>query len=183
MLGETIRLEDNLWFIRGEMPQDASATPDWCNVVFYRVADRTYLIDGGGGAAARASIHRLLAESGPSTSFAVVNTHAHLDHICNNDLLNAAPARIRHHLLHSAAIEIARGDFAAHPAQEFDNLGKVYDPFTSYRTLRGRYAVAAALRDVLGPLLGRRAVLRALFRIQLRTFRPTNTSTVTMEAI
>ena len=183
MLGETVRLGDDLWVIRGEMPPDASAAPDWCNVVLYRVADRTYLIDSGGGPAVRASIDRLLDASGPSDSFTLINTHAHLDHLCNNDLVAAAPAKVRHHYLHSAAIEFARSDFAAHMAEEFDNLGRIYDPFSSYRTHRGRYAFAAALRDILGPVVGRRRVLRALFGIQLRTFRPANLSLATMEAI
>ena len=49
MLGDTMRLADNLWFIGGEMPEDASKAPDWCNVVIYQAADRVYVIDSGGG--------------------------------------------------------------------------------------------------------------------------------------
>lgn len=182
MLGKTVQLANNLWFIHGEMPEDASKAPDWCNVVVYRAADRVYLIDSGGGTAMRASIRRILNEVGAVETFTLVNTHAHLDHICNNDVISSVDAKTKHHLLGRAAIaSVALG--SSYWADQFDYLDHYFDPFTSYQTHRHLYRAAALLRDSLGALFGRKRVLRWLSSVQLRKFKPANDSRITMEPL
>jgi len=183
MLGKTLELADNTWFIQGEMPTDASKAPDWCNVVIYRAADRVYLVDTGGGYAMRASIEQVLREIGPAESFTLINTHSHLDHICNNDVILTARAEVKRHYLLAAAIDFAKTDFAAHMAEEFEYLDSIYDPFSSYQTNRRRYRFAGLLRDGLGFFAGRERVLRRLFNIQFRKFKPVNDSFETMQPL
>lgn len=183
MLGEIVRLADNLWFIQGEMPPDASRRPDWCNVVVYRTDDRVYLIDSAGGPVMRAAIECILREIGPIESLTLINTHGHLDHICNNDLIQTTSATSKRHLLTSDAIEFVRSDFAAHMADEFDYLSTVYEPFSSYRAHRGLYRVAALLRDSLGRVVGTKRVLHRLFRFQFRKFNPVGDSLETMRPL
>ena len=74
------------------MPKDASKAPDWCNVVIYTAADQVYVIDSGGGTAMRASIDRVLNDVGVVDSFTLINTHGHLDHICNNAVISSVRA-------------------------------------------------------------------------------------------
>jgi glyoxylase-like metal-dependent hydrolase (beta-lactamase superfamily II) len=113
MLGDVVQLADNLWFIHGEMPKDASKAPDWRNVVIYRSANRLYLIDSGGGSAIRSSIQRILSEVGEVESFTLINSHGHLDHICNNDVVSSTSADRKRHLLRREAIEFVKSDFSA----------------------------------------------------------------------
>lgn len=183
MLGDVVRLADNLWFIQGEMPPDASRRPDWCNVVIYRVDGRVYLIDSSGGPIMRSSIEHILTDVGEIESLTLINTHGHLDHICNNDLIQTVPAMRRRHLLCADAIDFVQSDFAAHMAEEFDYLATIYEPFDSYQTHRRLYRLAALLRDSLGRMVGRRQVLHWLFRFQFRKFNPVRDSQQTMRPL
>ena len=76
MLGETLQLADNLWYVQGEMPSNVDDAPDWCNVVIYRAGDRLYLIDSSGGPVMRAGILGVLDHVGPVESFTLINTHS-----------------------------------------------------------------------------------------------------------
>ncbi len=183
MLGDIAGLADNLWFIQGEMPPDASQRPDWCNVVSYRAGDRVYLIDSSGGPVMRSSIERVLADIGPIESLTLINTHGHLDHICNNDLIQTVPAKTRRHLLCADSIDFVRSDFAAHMAEEFDYLATVYEPFDSYQSHRRLYRLAALMRDGLGRIGGPKRVLHWLFRFQFRKFNPVRDSRQTMRPL
>lgn len=183
VLGDIVRLADNLWFIQGEMPPDASRRPDWCNVVIYRAEDCVYLIDSAGGPVMRAGIERVLRDIGPVESLTLINTHGHLDHICNNDLIRTAPAKTKQHLLTSDAIGFVRSDFAAHMADEFDYLAAVFEPFGGYQAHRRLYRVAGLLRNSVGRIVGRKRVLHWLFRFQFRRFNPVGDSLETMRAL
>lgn len=183
MLGEVEQLADNLWFIHGEMPKDASKAPDWCNVVIYRSADRLYLVDSGGGSVIRSSIDRILSELGQVESVTLINTHGHLDHIGNNDIVTSVKANSRHHFLRRAAIEFVKAGFAAHMADLFDYQDTYFDPFSSYQAHRCLYRVAGLLRDGLGRFVGRKRVLQWLFTFQFRKFKPVNDSRETMEPL
>ena len=182
-LGEVVQLADNLWFIHGEMPKDASKEPDWCNVVIYRSADGLYLIDSGGGSAIRSSIQRILSEVGEVESFTLINSHGHLDHICNNDVISSVRAGRKRHLLRKEAIEFVKSDFSAYMADQFDYLDTFFDPFSGYQKNRLLYRVAGLLRDGLGSFAGRKRVLQWLFRIQFNKFKPMNDSRATMEPL
>ena len=183
LLGKIDRLANGLWYIHGEMPEHAGKAPDFCNVVIYRTGDRLYMIDSGGGAAVRASTRRVLDEVGPVDSFTLINTHAHLDHICNNDLITQVQAATKHHYLLSGAINPAHLDAPGYFAEQFDQMEAVYDPLSSYQTERTKYRIVGVLRDALGVVFGHKRVMRWLFAIQLRRFGPVGDSRKTMEAI
>ncbi len=183
MLGDVVQLADNLWFIHGEMPKDASKEPDWCNVVIYRSANRLYLIDSGGGSAIRSSIQGILSEVGEVESFTLINSHGHLDHICNNDVVSSASADRKRHLLRREAIEFVKSDFSAYMADQFDYLDTYFDPFSGYQKNRCLYRAAGLLRDGLGNFVGRKRVLKWLFNIQFNKFKPVNDSRETMEPL
>jgi glyoxylase-like metal-dependent hydrolase (beta-lactamase superfamily II) len=183
MLGQTTLLADDLWFVQGEMPENVDDAPDWCNVVIYQRGDRLYLIDSSGGAAMRVSIECVIREVGPVASATLVNTHAHLDHICNNDLILRAQASSRHHYLLRSGTTSDALDAPRYFAAQFDQMDEYADPFTSYPVNRGTYQVAGWIRDSLGLFFGRRRVLRWLFGLQFKKFRPVRDSRSTMEAL
>jgi len=183
MLGQTTLLAEGLWFVQGEMPENVDDAPDWCNVVIYRKADRLYLVDSSGGTAMRDSIERVLREVGPVRSATLVNTHAHLDHICNNDLIGQVPAAERHHYLGRGGTTADALDAPRYFAAQFDQMDTYADPFTSYPVHRGTYRLAGWIRDGLGLVVGRRRVLGWLFGLQFKKFRPVRDSRPTMEAL
>jgi glyoxylase-like metal-dependent hydrolase (beta-lactamase superfamily II) len=183
VLGQVDCLAEGLWFIHGEMPEHAGKAPDFCNVVIYRAGNRLYMVDSSGGQAVRDSIRRVLREVGPVDSFTLINTHAHLDHICNNDLIAEVESDTKHHYLLRAAIDPRQLDAPGYFAEQFDRMEAVYDPLSSYQTERARYRLAGLIRDVLGGVLGHRRVMRWLFALQLRRFAPVGASRETMRAI
>ncbi len=183
LLGKTECLAEGLWFIHGEMPEHAGKAPDFCNVVIYRAGHRLYLVDSSGGAAVRESIRRVLREVGPVDSFTLINTHAHLDHICNNDLIAEVQAPTKHHYLLRSGIDTAQLDAPGYFAAQFDRMEAVYDPLSGYQAGRAKYRMAGLLRDVLGLAFGHVRVMRWLFAFQLRKFAPVRESRETMEAI
>lgn len=182
-LGMTERLAEGLWFVHGDMPEPASRAPDFCNVVVYRAGRSLYLVDSGGGAAIRGSIRRILEEVGPVDSFTLINTHAHLDHICNNDVIAEVQANTKHHYLLRSGIASSQLDAPGYFAEQFNRLEAVYDPLSSYRAERIKYQIAGVVRDVLGRAFGPTRVMGWLFAFQLRKFGPVGDSRQTMEAI
>jgi glyoxylase-like metal-dependent hydrolase (beta-lactamase superfamily II) len=183
MLGDVSQLADNLWFIQGEMPPDATKAPDPCNVVIYKPGTNLYLIDSSCGAAMRESIRRTLVAAGPVDCFTLIQTHNHLDHICNNDLLGAVEAKERKHCVLAAGVSPATLDAPSYFAEQFDKMDEVYDPFSGYQAHRLTYFFAALLRDVGGLFVGRRRVLRFLFGTLFKKFEPVNASVATMTAL
>jgi glyoxylase-like metal-dependent hydrolase (beta-lactamase superfamily II) len=165
------------------MPRHVSQAPDWCNAVIYLAGDHLYLIDSSGGARMRASIVRVLREVGPVEVFTLINTHSHLDHICNNDLIDSVEAKTKHHYLLRAGMDPARLNAPAYFADQFDRMDAYVDPFTSYPVNRVTYRIAGWVRDALGLFVGRRRVLQWLFAIQFRKFAPVADSRLTMEAL
>lgn len=180
MLGEATSLSSNLWYVQGEMPSDSSKAPDPCNVVAYKADDRLYLIDSSSGPRMRHSIEGVLREAGPVKSFTLVNTHSHLDHICNNDLIQSVEAGTKSHYLLGSGIAADKLDAPEYFAEQFDRMDQYYDPFTGYQAYKLRYKFAAFLRDAIGALVGRKRVLRFLFKILFRKFKPIRDSRDTM---
>lgn len=183
MLGEVKELSENLWFIQGEMPADATKRPDPCNVVIYKAGDRLYLIDSSCGPQMRESIKRTLLKAGPVERFTIVHTHNHLDHICNNDLIDVVEARSKRHYLLGSGLSASTLDAPTYFAEQFDKMDEYYDPFTGYQAYKLKYRFAALLRDGGGLFVGRRRVLRVLFSALFKKFEPINISRGTMTAL
>src|SRR6266508_5879041 len=90
-LGDIVPLANNLWLIVGDGPKD------FPNVVMYRAGDRMYVMDSGAGPVIRASIIKVMQEAGPLQTFTILNSHGHADHVGNNDVINMAKAKEKHH--------------------------------------------------------------------------------------
>jgi glyoxylase-like metal-dependent hydrolase (beta-lactamase superfamily II) len=179
MLGEIIQLEDNLWFIEGELPDDARKDPDPCNVVLYRAEDRLYLMDSSVGPQMRHSMAHLLESVGPVRSFTLLNSHSHLDHICNNDLIHRVQAREKHHYLSQPGMSTL--DAPAYFTDLFARIEPYYDPLDGYPADRLRFRMLGILRDLVSPLIGQRRITELFMARTFKKFEPVRDSRDTMQ--
>src|SRR5215211_7592479 len=125
-LGDIVKLANNLWRIVGDGPKDCP------NVVVYQAADRMYVMDSGAGPVIRASILKVMQEAGPLQTFTLLNSHGHADHVGNNDVINMARAKERHHYFSNAGLRLL--DPVPYFTDLFLRLSAYYDPLTAYRT-------------------------------------------------
>jgi glyoxylase-like metal-dependent hydrolase (beta-lactamase superfamily II) len=174
MLGDIVPLAENLWLVVGDLPADVP------NALVYQAGDRLYLMDSGAGAAIRASILQALRKVGPVRSFTLLNSHAHTDHVGNNDLIQLAEARERRHYLSEAgqALLDPRSSFA----DQFAQLSVYYDPATGFQAHRLLWRVAGVVRDVVAAFVGERRALAMIFSLYLRKFQPLRPSRETIQA-
>ena len=178
-LGEIVHLADNLWLVVGEMPEDNITHPDIANTLVYRAGDRLYLLDSGAGPIIRKSIVQVLQEVGPVQSFSLLNSHAHLDHIANNDLIHLAQARETHHYLSEAGL--ARLDPFSYFADQFAQLSAYHDVMMGFQAHRLLMRFVGVVRDVLAVFVGERRALEMLFHLMLRNFQPIRASRETIQ--
>ena len=178
-LGERVPLADNLWLVVGEMPEDNIKHPDIANALVYLAGDRLYLLDSGAGPTFRTSIVQVLQEVGPVQSFSLLNSHAHMDHNANNDLIQLAQAGETHHYLSEAGI--ARLDPFAYFADQFYRLSAYHDVMRGFQAHRLLMRFVGVLRDVLALFVGERRALQILFHIMLRNFQPIRASRETIQ--
>jgi glyoxylase-like metal-dependent hydrolase (beta-lactamase superfamily II) len=178
-LGERVPLATNLWLVVGEMPEDNINHPDIANALIYRAGDRLYLLDSGAGPTFRQSIMQVLQEVGPVQSFSLLNSHVHIDHNANNDLIHLAQARETHHYLSEAGL--TRLDPFSYFAVQFAQLGVYHDVMKGFQTHRVLMQFVGALRDVLAVFVGERRALELLFHIMLRNFQPIRASRETIQ--
>lgn len=173
MLGDIVRVANNLWLVVGDIAADIP------NALVYRAGDRLYLIDSGAGASFRASILEVLREVGPVESFTLLNSHTHADHVGNNDLIQLVEARETHHYLSEAGL--ARLDPRSHFADQFAQLSALYDPTTGYQARRLFWRSVGLLRDVAAVFVGERRALELFFALYLRKFGPFHPSPETIQ--
>jgi len=178
-LGERVPLATDLWLVVGEMPEDNLKHPDIANVLVYRAGERLYLLDSGAGQTIRTSIVQILQEVGPVQSFSLLNSHVHVDHIANNDLIHLAQARETHHYLSEAGI--AWLDPFAYFANQFAQLGAYHDVLKGYQAHRTLMRLMGVVRDVLAVFVGERRALEMLFHLFLRNFQPIRASRETIQ--
>lgn len=78
----------DLHLIEGHHPQNLWDDPDLPTVVVYRSGPTAYLLDSGVGPEQREAIRTLLKEyDGQLDRVVLLNSHGHLDHLGNNDVL------------------------------------------------------------------------------------------------
>jgi glyoxylase-like metal-dependent hydrolase (beta-lactamase superfamily II) len=180
-LGKTTCLAKNLWLIQGEMPLDSTKAPDPCNVIVYCKDDRLYIIDTSVGTIMRKSIIDLIHQIGSVESFTLINTHNHLDHICNNDIINIVDAKNKHHYILQCGILESTLNAPEYFAEQFNKMDEYYDPFSGYPVYKFKYKLAGFIRDFFGLIVGRKQVLVFLFKMLFKKFKPVNDSRSTME--
>jgi glyoxylase-like metal-dependent hydrolase (beta-lactamase superfamily II) len=179
MLGDRLQLANNLWLVVGEMPQDNFKQPDIANALIYRLGNRLYLIDSGAGPTIRASIQRALQEIGPVQSFTLLNSHAHTDHVANNDMIHTVQAKQIHHYLSVAGL--VQLDPLPHFAAQFSDLSAYYDLMTGFQAHRGLTQLLGVIRDVLSFFVGEQRTLQLLLSIIFRKFQPIRVSRETIQ--
>ncbi len=97
------RVAGQLWMIEGKRPRrNILFEPDVANAGVYRSQDDLYIFDTGATHAFADSMKEAIDEAlalGPVRTVYLMNSHAHIDHVGNNDLLQYPPAKRRFHYL------------------------------------------------------------------------------------
>ncbi len=95
-------LAPDLQLVEGHHPHNLWDDPDLPTVAVYRSGGRLYLLDTGVGPEQRDAILELAkrsAAAAPIEEVVLLNSHGHLDHLGNNDVLAEIPARRRSHYI------------------------------------------------------------------------------------
>lgn len=171
--GDIVQLANNLWLIVGDGPKDCP------NVVVYQAADRMYVLDSGAGPVIRASIIKVMQQAGPLQTFTLLNSHGHADHVGNNDVINFAQAKERHHYFSNAGLSLL--DPVPYFTDLFLRLSAYYDPLAAYRTDRLKWQSLKLIRDAVGLFAGEKAAITAIWSIYIKNFEPFHPSRETME--
>ena len=141
----------NLVVIEGHHPHAMWEDPDLPTIAAYRGADTLYLFDTGVGPEQRAALLRVAERLGGEAEVLLLNSHGHMDHLGNNDVLAEIPTARRRHLFPRAARSAL--DFEAF----FGRLYRRGVPYFDYLTglTIDPAAVASILRAVgADPRLG-----------------------------
>jgi glyoxylase-like metal-dependent hydrolase (beta-lactamase superfamily II) len=97
-----------LWMIEGKRPKrNILFEPDIANAGVYRSDENLYIFDTGATHAFAKSMKNAIDEAlapGPVQVVYLLNSHSHIDHVGNNDILNYPPAKERFHYLDYAGI-------------------------------------------------------------------------------
>lgn len=134
----------NLLLVEGHHPHSMLEDPDLPTIAVYRGARTLYLLDTGAGPEQRAALLRAAAQLGGAEEVLLLNSHGHLDHLGNNDVLAEIPAARRRHLFPRAA----------RPSLDFEAFfGRMYHrgiPYFDYLTGLSidPASVAAVLRSI-----------------------------------
>lgn len=102
-LGDIHPIAANLFVIEGHHPHRLWEDPDIPSIVVYRKGSTLYLLDTGVGPLQRTSILHLADQLGPVDEVVLVNSHGHLDHLGNNDVVDDIPATTKRHYFPRAA--------------------------------------------------------------------------------
>ena len=171
--GDIVQLAHNLWLIVGDGPKDCP------NVVVYQAGDRMYVMDSGAGPIIRASIIKVIQEAGPLQTFTLLNSHGHADHVGNNDVINIAQAKERHHYFSNAGLRLL--DPVPYFTDLFLRLSAYYDPLAAYQTDRLKWQSLKLIRDTIALFAGEKAAITAIWSIYIKNFEPFHPSQETME--
>lgn len=98
-VGDLHELASNLFVIEGHHPGRLWEDPDIPSIAVYRAGSTLYLLDTGVGLEQRRSILEVADRLGPVDELMVLNSHGHLDHLGNNDVIGEIPAGTKRHFL------------------------------------------------------------------------------------
>lgn len=160
-VGAIHEVAGNLHLVEGHHPHRLHEDPDIPTIAVYRTDRTLYLLDTGVGPVQRDAIRTLASRDAPPDELVLLNSHGHIDHLGNNDLVEQLAAGTRRHLIPRAArasvdFEPFFRDLYRRGLPYFDYLeGLDLDPTTVAGLLQALGAPAdldpSALRD-----LGRR---------------------------
>ena len=101
--GDLHEIAPNLVVIEGHHPHAMWEDPDLPTIAAYRGERTLYLFDTGVGPEQRAALLRVAEQLGGAEEVLLLNSHGHVDHLGNNDVLAEIPAARRRHLFPRAA--------------------------------------------------------------------------------
>lgn len=186
MLGDVVEVARGLWLIEGEMPEDNASYPDVANALVYRRDDRLYAVDTGVGPVVRSSLARVLRENSPVGEFTLSNSHGHIDHVCNNDLIRTVRAGSKHHYISEPGMALL--DAPAYFARHYARMDEYYDPLAGFRYdrlespfSRLKFRASPLLRDALTSVFGREGAYEKIMPLGLKKFEPVNLSKETIQ--
>ncbi len=176
MLGDIVELKKNLWLVKGENPENAFKAPTIASSVLYKAEDRLYLIDTGVGPVFRQSLKKVIEQAYPISEFYLLNSHLHVDNICNNNIIEEVQAKKKHHYVSDAG-------FASLNSYVFDNLmtlDEYYDVFSGYSFPYNLKLILYRLKRVL---LNKRKAMNAFVGMSTKKYQPIHTSRRTMQPL
>lgn len=92
-------LADDLSLIEGHHPQSLWDDPDLPTIGVYRRGPRLYLLDTGVGPEQRDAIRKVAARHAGLDEVVLLNSHGHMDHMGNNDVVTElGVATVRHYV-------------------------------------------------------------------------------------
>jgi glyoxylase-like metal-dependent hydrolase (beta-lactamase superfamily II) len=101
--GDLHEIAPNLVVIEGHHPHAVWEDPDLPTIAVYRGERTLYLLDTGVGPDQRAALLRVAEQLGGAEEALLLNSHGHVDHLGNNDVLAGIPAERRRHLIPRAS--------------------------------------------------------------------------------
>ncbi|MFC1998269.1 MBL fold metallo-hydrolase [Chloroflexota bacterium] len=176
MLGDIKELKKNLWLVEGENPENVLKSPIIASSVLYKAEDRLYLIDSGVGSRFRQSLKKAIERAYPISEFYLLNSHLHVDNICNNNIIEEVQAKEKHHYVSDAG-------FASLNSYVFDSLmtlSEYYDVFSGYSFPYNMNLILYRLRSALQ---GKRKSVKAFVGISTKKYQPIHTSRHTMQPL
>jgi len=176
MLGDIVELKKNLWLVKGENPKNVFKAPTIANSVLYKAEDRLYLIDTGVGPIFRQSLMHAIEQAYPVSEFYLLNSHLHVDNICNNNIIEEVQAKKKHHYVSDAG-------FASLNSYVFDSLitlSEYYDVFSGYSFPYNMKLLLYRLRSLFQ---GKKKAINAFVGMSTKLYKPIRTSRHTMQPL
>lgn len=150
-----------VYWLPGTMPSDTVREPDIANAFLIERNGRAYLIDTGVGGGFRRMLAQFLAGRSYE-SFTLINTHWHIDHVCNNDLINGVAARTKQHLIHEAGVPYL--DVVAGFQSEMAHTARFYSPLRADEGLLRLSATVVRSLAQVSPSVAYRLAARVMMR-------------------
>jgi glyoxylase-like metal-dependent hydrolase (beta-lactamase superfamily II) len=176
MLGDIKELKKNLWLVKGDNPKNVLKSPTIASSVLYKAEDRLYLMDSGVGPVFRQSLKNVIEQAYPISEFYLLNSHLHVDNICNNNIIEEVQAQKKHHYVSDAG-------FASLDSYVFDSLitlSEYYDIFSGYSFPYNMKLLSYRLRSALQ---GKKKGYRAYVGMSTKKYLPIHTSRHTMQPL
>jgi len=120
-----------------------------------------------------------MQEAGPLQTFTLLNSHGHADHVGNNDVIDVAQAKEKHHYFSKAGLALL--DPVPYFTDLFLRLSVYYDPLAAYQVDRLKWQSLKLIRDSVALFAGEKAAITAVWSVYIKNFQPFHPSRGTME--
>lgn len=158
------------FWLAGRMPEDPLREPDIANAFIFEEENGACLIDSGVGEPFRAALLQFFQGKSYDT-FTLLNSHWHVDHVCNNDVLTLVQARNKRHMIRENGVPFL--DTHAGSRYEMQETSRFYSPLRADGTPLRYLANVTRILERVAPRIAygaaARVVLRKFGRIRSRT--------------